>query len=456
MSTRPLPENPSLENLRKRAKQLRNERGITLAAAQLAIAREHGFPSWPRMKAFIEAARPFVWNPPEPQASVEDEFLRHACVDYAGWTLARAAEARRMLAEHPEIAQANIYTAAATNDVETIERNATLVNVKGGPNHWEPLLYACYSRIAPTLDAARALLALGADPNAGFLWRGNVPPFTALTGAFGGGEAGANDPPHPQKLELARLLLDAGADPNDGQTLYNRHFGPNDDHLRILFDYGLGQDKRGPWFHRLGDRLLSPAQMLAEELWAAARKNFVARVKLLVEHGVDVNLPGFRDGRTAYESALRAGNDEIAAYLRAHGAKTSQLSDDERFAVACVGGRRDDALALLARDPSLIQRLGVHGRSELLQRAIESSHPEGIRLMAELGFDLSACHRSTPLHEAAWNGDVALVRLLLDLGADPNVRDPRFDATPLGWAAYNNQKDVVELLTPRTREAEPT
>jgi len=305
LSARPLPENPSLENLRQRAKQLREERGITLAAAQLAIAREYGFPSWPRLKSFIEAARPFVWNPPESQPSLAGEFLRHACIDYTGWTLARAAEARRMLDAQPEIAHADIYTAAATNDVETIERNASLVNVKGGPNNWEPLLYACYSRVAPTLDAARALLALGADPDAGFLWRGNVPPFTALTGAFGGGEGGANNPPHPQAHELARLLLEAGADPNDGQTLYNRHFEPNDDHLRILFAYGLGQDRRGPWRERLGDRMQAPARMLAGELWAAARKNYVARVKLLVEHGVDVNIPGFRDGRTAYESAAQ-------------------------------------------------------------------------------------------------------------------------------------------------------
>src|SRR6185436_15108212 len=100
--------------------------------------------------------------------------------------------------------------------------------------------------------------------------------------------------------------------------------------------------KGGPWFRRL-ERLRPPAQLLVEELWSAARKNYVGRVRLLVEHGADVNGTSFRDGRTPYEAALRAGNDAVAAYLLAHGAKAIALSDGERFAAACINGRRDEA-----------------------------------------------------------------------------------------------------------------
>ncbi|MPY89091.1 MAG: hypothetical protein GEU99_14330 [Luteitalea sp.] len=84
-----------------------------------------------------------------------------------------------------------------------------------------------------TLDVARLLLVRGADPNAGFQWGGTYI-YTALTGAFGEGEDGSNQPPHPHRDALARLLLEAGADPNDGQTLYNRHSREDDDHLRLL------------------------------------------------------------------------------------------------------------------------------------------------------------------------------------------------------------------------------
>ena len=41
---------------------------------------------------------------------------------------------------------------------------------------------------------------------------------------------------------------------------------------------------------------------------------------------------------------------------------------------------------------------------------------------------------ATALHYAAENGDRALVKLLLDAGADINARDSRFNATPAGWA----------------------
>ena len=78
-------------------------------------------------------------------------------------------------------------------------------------------------RRARRWTSARLLLSHGADPNAGFLW-GATYAFTALTGAFGEGEDGINQLPHPQCDALATLLLESGADPNDGQALYNRHF----------------------------------------------------------------------------------------------------------------------------------------------------------------------------------------------------------------------------------------
>jgi hypothetical protein len=186
--------------------------------------------------------------------------------------------------------------------------------------------------------------------------------------------------------------------------------------------------------------------MLVEELWAAASKNLPERVKLLVEHGTDVNTPGVRDGRTPWQAAMHAGNREVADYLWRHGAQKTQLDAKELFAAACVAGDQKEARALLAQDAMLVEKLGEQRRTELVHAAVEVDRAEAIRLMAELGFNLSGMTRNTPMHNAAWAGNLAMVELLVELGADSHARDPNFDATPLGWADHNQQRAVVDYL----------
>src|SRR6266508_3927704 len=138
----------------------------------------------------------FTWIPPDDAwmriAPPADRFVRLACLTYDDWRPSFAEEARRLLAQTPDLASANVHAAATAGDVETVrafvDRDPGLVNARGGALGWEPILHACYSRLNvadagySTLEAARVLLERGADPNAGFLWGGNLPPFTALTG----------------------------------------------------------------------------------------------------------------------------------------------------------------------------------------------------------------------------------------------------------------------------------
>ncbi len=129
-----------------------------------------------------------------------------------------------------------------------------------------------------------------------------------------------------------------------------------------------------------------------------------------------------------------------------HGARRSELTPLEEFSAACVACDGARAHALLARAPGLMAELDLFGRARLVSAAVESNRPEGLRLMAALGFELSTLTRNTPLHEAAWAGNLALVELLIELGADPSVRDPNYGSTPLGWAAHNRQAHVVAYL----------
>ena len=171
-------------------------------------------------------------------------------------------------------------------------------------------------------------------------------------------------PPHQHWVEFARLLLEAGADPNDNQGLYNRMQYPNDEHLKLLFEYGLGKDQGGPWFKRFfqhwpyADAARSPSDILAYQLRWAVGANYFDRVKLLVENGVDVNHPD--RGRTPYAEAVSNGHQQIADYLVAKGAKriAITLSTAEEFSIACYRDDADRVRELVASDPSLLDNAG--------------------------------------------------------------------------------------------------
>ena len=272
---------------------------LTLADAQLCLARFHGFPSWPTLREHLQAVEPWKRRPTGSEAGLDDPdaFLRLACLSYSDDDRARVTRAIDLLARDPELSTATIFAAAATGAVEALHAllaaDPGAAVRDGGPHRWPPLLYLCFGRVPDdpparsTLESARLLLAAGAEVNAGFLWQGLAPPFTALTGAFGGGENRLNQPPHQHSPELARLLLEAGADPNDGQALYNRMFEPADDHLRLLFEFGLGSGDGGPWRRRLGAAQQTPKVMLEDQLLWAVSAGRTGRVQLLLQHGVD-------------------------------------------------------------------------------------------------------------------------------------------------------------------------
>lgn len=493
MPTVPLPERPSLEQLRNQARELQRSvragdaaalalvaehhpggapadpASLPLSAAQLAVARSYGFPSWPALRRRAEVGERFYWNP-EPPADesgedLPDRFARLACLWYRADNAERWARARALLAEHPELTRRDIWAAAAANDLRSVRRllraDRSLATRRGGPHGWCPLFYLVYTRVdaavpaAPVLGIARLLLAAGADPDEGYLWHGLPTPFTLLTGVFGHGELGpGNQPPHPHAAALGRLLLEAGADPNDGQTLYNRQFEPDDDHLELLLEFGLGHGDGGPWQARLRDELATPPEMLRDALAWAVTHDQLDRVRLLVEHGAELDVVD-ADGHTPLEAAALSGNAGVVALLREHGARPAAFGEDDALLAAVMRGDRAAlagagarALARLRRRPWLLVWAAARGRAA------------AVELLLELGVDVNAYGRAdvpgrtrwqTALHTAAGDGDVELARLLLAAGADPDLRDARFGGTPLDWANHFDQTATAELLAPLTK-----
>ena len=494
MATASLPQDPDLDQLRKQARELqRDVRGgepaalarvarwypewsaprLPLTAAQLVLAREYGFASWARMRRYVRVVTDSAWTPGQLAPDNEplaDRFLRLACLTYSDDEQADRAAAAQLLADYPELPGRDLFVAAACADVPEVRRHlagrSAAASVTGGPHGWSPILYQAYARhnpqvdLADTLETARLLIDAGADPNDGRFWHALPTPFTVLTGVLGYGEH--RQPWHPHAIPYARLLLESGADPNDGQTLYNRMFGTNDDHLELLFQYGLGRDTRGRWHQLLGESLESPGEMLRSLLAWAVTHDQRRRVALLAEHGVDI-VSTFTEERsprryTPVETALVNGHRELAGQLLALGALPPRLSATDTFVAAVLAGDTDAVRQMPADVVAAVRRK----RTGLVTWAAAQGAPNAVQLLVSAGFDVNALGRSdifsnepwhTALHVAAENGNLSLAQTLLELGADPNIPDKHYQSTPLGWARYFEQPALVGLLEPVTRDS---
>lgn len=459
--TTSLPPNPSLENLKKQAKALqrkwRTGDAETLARiraahplytqmsdqqllaakprltdCQLMLAREGGFESWPQLKVAVQSSNQESAN----------QFVEIACLCYDDPHYDHRsfhARAQELLANHPKLAEANIWAAAAAGNARAVESflavDPGLVN-RPGPHGWAPLLCACYARVPShsTYEVAKLLLDRGADPNA-YTLKHNDPPgsplarrFTALTGLFGGGSTGlVNQPPHPQWREMAELLLARGADTADEQALWINQAAS----LELLLRYGLKPDAQV----RTETGVIT---LLGRELNRAVRTGHMDRVKLLLSHGARTD--EVFQGKIPWRQAMEQGHLEIARLLQEAGAPTTELNEVERFISLCLAGDERGARAMLNHSPELFER----APKSMALKATNTGRIEAVRLVLDLGFDPNYIDEIAALHGAA--GKVEIVRLLLERGASPSVREPFYDATPVGWADFFDQTVTRDKL----------
>ncbi|MCY4114075.1 MAG: ankyrin repeat domain-containing protein [Chloroflexi bacterium] len=161
-----------------------------------------------------------------------------------------------------------------------------------------------------------------------------------------------------------------------------------------------------------------------------------------------------------YELALDRGTPEIVEVLLDAGVDIpcSSESDRTRLHVAVVYEYVELARMVAEKCPEVLNSVRTSRIDEQtpLSLAIAIRNQKLIRILIEAGADPNV--RVVPDYEvgshlahAVEGGDLAIVELLLEAGADPNVSDadlgaPSYRATPLARAYHNDRADLVRVL----------
>ena len=160
------------------------------------------------------------------------------------------------------------------------------------------------------------------------------------------------------------------------------------------------------------------------------RRGFVTTVPVSEESVIDVSA---ESDRSPVSGELARA--PVGAAPQALGTPSSASERARTGALAEKGYESGPSLkpALLRHD---IERV-----RELLARGVNVNQNVGF------GYEWEPLHGSAPLHIAAQQGDLAIVELLVQQGADINARDDRAGGlTPLHWAVDRGHAAVVEFI----------
>jgi ankyrin len=281
-----------------------------------------------------------------------------------------------------------------------------------GP-HGETALHTCAH--AGRVDAANVLIAHGAPLDAGDNWRGQTP----LMWASAQGHPG-----------VMRALIEAGADVNARSTI-------------IVWERQRTSEPRDKWLPPGG---LTP-------LLFAARQGCLDCTKVLLSSGADPNIVD-PDQYTPLIVALINGHFDVAGALIDAGANLDMQDKVGRTALwAAVDAHTmpssnrpapretDDALSSM----DVIRKLLDRGAQ--VDIALRAQVPYRTKL--DRGGDGVLGAGTTPLLRAAKAGDVPVIRMLLEKGANPRAVTARGNVNAIMMAANVSARE--EDMTGRNK-----
>ena len=188
-------------------------------------------------------------------------------------------------------------------------------------------------------------------------------------------------------------------------------------------------------------------------MWAAADP---AKVRLLVERGADVKAAS-ESGRTALLlAAMSDRSAETVRLLLERGADAKALDREQTSTLfAAAYGNDTEAVRLLLKAGAPVNQANVTGTTPLMNAAT-NGNDQAVKLLLAAGADVNAqsgppsaqvkngmidLARFTPLILASAYGPASLVKTLLDAGANVNAKESR-GMTALMYSAATDHGDI--------------
>jgi ankyrin repeat protein len=438
---------PSLDRLRKEVDARAGEQR-KLADARLLLAREYGFPSWPRLREYakrVDANGPGLQHP-----------YREDIDYYEGRALG-------LLASAQDGTESALAAFRRCDDAPLTPQGArTVVAREHGFSSWAALrrhVGSLRERGEPFARAYRALEAQDVDGLREQLER--FPDLVAISGTNGNDLLGMATATCDERL--VAVLIERGADPARANAhgwtpLHQAAYSGLPLLARMLLEAGApaGVSARGDggtplivalfWGHREAAELLAEKGIFPRNLRAAAGLGRLDLIDELVR----------ADGRVAPEAgAHRAFYRPHSGFPAWEASNDRQEVLDEALSWAARNDRVEALDALVARGANVdadvyrgtaLTWAAACGRTAAIERLVAlGAHPSrrGTFGGPEHG------DGTTALHHAAEAGHLDAIRVLLEAGADPTVRDALYDSTPAGWAEHFGREAAGDLLRKR-------
>ncbi|MDB5859732.1 MAG: putative ankyrin repeat harboring protein [Ramlibacter sp.] len=188
-----------------------------------------------------------------------------------------------------------------------------------------------------------------------------------------------------------------------------------------------------------------------DDYFSAIRQDDPRTIQQLLERGFDPNTvdPAGNHGLfiAVKDGALKAA-DVLVAWPKTK-VEWRSPKDESPLMMAALRGHTELARKLIARDAD-VNKTGWAP----LHYAATGGHLELMQLLLDENayIDAESPNRTTPLMMAAQYGTTAAVKLLLEAGADPNLRN-ELGLSAADFALRANRRDAAELIADTIRRS---